>query len=86
MLQAGPEFTRWRAGRPLVEVAPTERPVVVEREGDVLTITLDRPGRHNAVDRALRDGLAEALTIAVLDDSVTVRRAARQRTLVLQRR
>ena len=71
VLQAGPEFTRWRAGRPLVEVAPTERPVVVERDGDVLTITLDRPGRHNAVDRALRDGLAEALTIAVLDDSVT---------------
>ena len=70
VLQAGPEFTRWRAGRPLVEVAPTERPVVVEREGDVLTITLDRPGRHNAVDRALRDGLAEALTIAVVDDSV----------------
>ena len=71
VLQAGPEFTRWRAARPLVEVAPSERPVVVERDGDVLTITLDRPGRHNAVDRALRDGLAEALTIAVLDDSVT---------------
>jgi len=72
LLQAGPEFSAWRRSRASVPVAPVPHPVLVERDGDVVTITLNRPERHNAVDRALRDGLAEALTLAVLDDSVTV--------------
>ena len=32
---------------------------------------LNRPRRHNAVTAALRDGLAEALTLAVVDDTIT---------------
>ena len=37
-------------------------------------MTLNRPRRHNAVTSALRDGLAEALTLALVDTSiVTVR-------------
>lgn len=70
LLQAGPEFTAWRRARPPADVAPTNDPILLNRRDDTLTVTLNRPTRHNALDRRLRDGLAEALTIAVLDDSV----------------
>jgi enoyl-CoA hydratase/carnithine racemase len=43
----------------------------VERHGDQLTITLDRPHVRNALNAAVRDGLDAALQIAVLDPSVT---------------
>src|SRR6185436_15255604 len=46
-------------------------PVLVERVGDELHVTLNRPRRHNAVTAALRDGLSEALTLAAADDSIT---------------
>jgi hypothetical protein len=70
MLQGGAEFARWRAGvEP--ELADDEGPVVrVDRHGDVLTVSLDRPRRHNAITRALRDELCAALQVAVVDDSV----------------
>ena len=32
---------------------------------------LNRPRRHNAVTAGLRDGLAEALTLAAVDDTIT---------------
>jgi enoyl-CoA hydratase/carnithine racemase len=35
----------------------------VARDGDVLSITLTRPDRLNALDAAMRDGLVEALTL-----------------------
>ena len=43
MLQAGPEFAAWRAGRPTTPISDADPTVVVARDGDVLTITLDRP-------------------------------------------
>ncbi len=71
MLQAGPEFRAWRASRPPRPVADEPDPVDVERDGDVLRITLRRPGRHNAVNQArMRDGLAHALGLALADASV----------------
>jgi len=72
LLQGGPEFASWRAGRP-----PRPRsdgpgpPVLVERSGGELDITLNRPHRRNALDATMRDALVEALGIAVLDPSVT---------------
>ena len=45
--------------------------MLADRVGDELRIVLNRPRRHNAVTAALRDGLAEALTLAVVDDSIT---------------
>ena len=42
----------------------------VEREGVCLHITLHRPGRHNAVDAALREHLVEALLVACADPSI----------------
>jgi hypothetical protein len=73
VLQSGPEFTRWRAtqqsGSGAGDIAGTQ-PVVLTREGAVLRIELDRPERHNAFNRAMRDCLSEALALARLDQSI----------------
>lgn len=73
-LQAGPEFAAWRAARerePRSDAPAEEGPVVrLRRERDVLRITLDRPGRHNAFSAAMRDALAEALALALADDTL----------------
>jgi hypothetical protein len=64
VLQSGPEFAAWRGAHPSrvdKDAAPRVR---VTREGDVLSITLARPDRLNALDAAMRDELVEALTLA----------------------
>ena len=70
-LQSGSEFAAWRAENtrkaPVLDPGP---PVIGEREGDTLHITLDRPARHNAFSRAMRDGLSELLALAVADDTI----------------
>ncbi len=72
LLQGAPEFDRWRAGRPGRTVAPSGGPAVrAERCGGELHVTLCRPERRNALDAAMRDGLVEALAVAVADRSVT---------------
>jgi Enoyl-CoA hydratase/isomerase len=70
-LLGGPEFAGWlarRAARPLPP--PSAEPVRVERTGDRLRITLNRPERRNAYGRQVRDALVDALLIAELDDTV----------------
>ena len=70
-LQAGAEFQAWRSSRGDRGLPPDpEPPVLVDRRGDELHVTLNRPHRHNAVTAALRDGLAEALTLAAADDTI----------------
>jgi hypothetical protein len=64
VLQSGPEFAAWRGTRPPRvdnDAAPRVR---VTREGDLLSITLARPERLNALDAIMRDELVEALTLA----------------------
>jgi enoyl-CoA hydratase/carnithine racemase len=74
MLQAGVEFARWRLGASPAspEGSPTRSgaPVLMERAGDWLHVTLNRPGRHNAVDAAVQEGLVEALLVACADPSI----------------
>jgi enoyl-CoA hydratase/carnithine racemase len=70
MLQGGPEFASWRAGRPRRERPEPDEVVHTERIGDRVTITLDRPHVHNAFNSAVRDGLVEALTEAAVDESI----------------
>jgi enoyl-CoA hydratase len=72
MLQAGPEFASWRASRAVrAIVEPTgEAAVLCARTGARLSIELNRPGRHNAFSKALRDGLCEALMLAACDDGI----------------
>ncbi len=70
-LQAGAEFAAWRAERGPTALPPDpEPPVLISRHGDELHVVLNRPHRHNAVTMGLRDGLAEALTLAAADDSI----------------
>lgn len=71
-LLAGPEFAGWLDSRDrrVVPEDPADV-VIVERVEDELRITLNRPGRHNAYNRVLRDQLCDALDIGLLDDSVT---------------
>jgi hypothetical protein len=72
MLLAGPEFARWRAARPRRPEAAAAGPaVLLARAGDRLEVTLNRPDRHNAYDRQMRDGLVEALRLAELDPTIS---------------
>jgi Enoyl-CoA hydratase/isomerase len=71
MLLGGPEFRTWydeRGERPLPGLVA--EPVLVRRDGSRLMITLNRPERRNAYGRQLRDALADALRIALLDAGV----------------
>jgi Enoyl-CoA hydratase/isomerase len=70
VLQSGSEFAAWRAAHPARAERDEGARVRVDRDGDSLTLTLDRPGRLNALDAAMRDELAEALTVAAADPGV----------------
>lgn len=70
-LQGGPEFAAWRASRPRRDRSPEADPVLVERVGDRLTITLNRPAVRNALNTAMRDALVEAFLLPALDPSIT---------------
>lgn len=50
--------------------------VLLTRDGTTLVVTLNRPGVHNAVNTAVRDGLVGAFRLAGLDDDVTEIRLA----------
>jgi enoyl-CoA hydratase/carnithine racemase len=71
MLMAGPEHQRWLAThtrRPIPE--PTAPPVLLAREQDVLRVLINRPERHNAFGRLVRDGLIEAFDLVAADPSI----------------
>jgi enoyl-CoA hydratase/carnithine racemase len=70
-LQAGPEFARWLAERGPARMAELAEPVQVQRDGDVVRISFNRPQRHNAFSTDARAALLEALAVAQLDPSVT---------------
>ncbi len=74
-LQAGPEFAAWRQRQPVRRRPGAEglQTVVVERTGDELVITLDRPEARNALDATMRDQLWDALAVAAADPTLAVR-------------
>lgn len=71
-LLGGPEFARWlqRRGRRPPPPPPPREPVLVAREADRLSVTLNRPERRNAYGREVRDALVHALWLALLDDTI----------------
>jgi enoyl-CoA hydratase/carnithine racemase len=69
MLQGSREHLDWRAARAL-KIGGAAGLVQVTRVGSTLAITLDRPDAGNAIDRTMRDGLAEALALANLDATI----------------
>ena len=69
-LQAGPEFATWLAGRGR-RVRPEEPdpPVLIDDEGTLVRLTLNRPRLRNLFSAAMRDALVEALRgLAAGDD------------------
>ncbi|GLK45363.1 hypothetical protein GCM10017612_32830 [Novosphingobium resinovorum] len=70
-LQGSSEHCKWQAGR--VRAADGRAPgaVLLTREGDAVTVTLDRPDAGNAIDRPMRDALHEAFALANLDTTIT---------------
>ncbi|WP_202124968.1 enoyl-CoA hydratase/isomerase family protein [Actinomadura physcomitrii] len=70
-LLGGAEFARWLASRgPRLLPSDVKDPVLLARDGDVLSITLNRPQRRNAYGRQLRDALVDGLRLALLDDGI----------------
>ena len=71
-LQAGPEFRRWLAAHPPQALpAIDEGPaVLMQREGAVLHLQLNRPSRRNAMSVEMRDALMEALQLVLMDASI----------------
>jgi enoyl-CoA hydratase/carnithine racemase len=71
-LLGGAEFRRWLAGRPRrpPPVPAESPPVLAERDGGTMRITLNRPARRNAYSRELRDALTDALLAVALDHTV----------------
>jgi enoyl-CoA hydratase len=55
-----------------VDQATEAQPVLTERRGNVLVITLNRPEVRNAVNAALAEGVAHALDELDADDSLSV--------------
>ncbi len=70
VLQGSDSHACWLSGRAPSGAAGEPGRVWVARSGDVIDITLDRPEAHNAIDRAMRDALHEAFTVAALDPEV----------------
>ncbi|MFT4265276.1 MAG: enoyl-CoA hydratase/isomerase family protein [Nocardioides sp.] len=70
MLLGGTEFARWRSRRPRRPIPEADEPVLLARAEGRLTVTLNRPERHNAFGAAVRDGLVQALELATLDRTV----------------
>ena len=71
-LQAGPEFARWHSGRtPPAHPPPENGPAaLLARDGDTLSVTLNRPRNRNAMSIEMRDALAEAFTLAGMDRAI----------------
>jgi enoyl-CoA hydratase len=70
LLQGGEEYRAWLKSRPNSGGSSAPGKVNVDRHDDVLTIELDRPWAHNAMDRQLRDDISEAFTLAVVDKDI----------------
>ena len=71
LLLGGPEFARWLADRGAPRHrAPAPSPVLVSRDGDRLSVTLNDPARRNAFSAGLREALLDALLVAEADGSI----------------
>jgi len=71
-LQSGAEHRAWLAALRSPSPRPSTRaePVVLEREGTSLVVTLRRPEVRNAVDAATRDGLVAAFDLGARDTTI----------------
>lgn len=70
LLQGSDEHRDWLDAQPRTEDETGEGRVTMARHGRRLTIMLDNAAHDNAIDRAMRDALHEALELASLDPEV----------------
>lgn len=70
LLQGSAEHATWLDSRPEVSHPLPDGQLIVERNDSVLSVTLDRPQARNAINRALRDQLSEAFSVANLDPQI----------------
>ena len=70
MLQAGPTFRSWLAGRRSSPTPTDEPPVVVSRTDGHLEVELNRPSVRNALNTEMRDQLLTILHMVVADESI----------------
>ncbi|MCW2623073.1 MAG: hypothetical protein JWL64_2675 [Frankiales bacterium] len=71
-LQSGDEHLSWLQDRVRRDPVEVDHPVLLEREGDLLRLRLNRPQRRNAIDRHTREGLLEGLAVAQADPDLLV--------------
>lgn len=75
-LQAGDEHKRWLAQHRSKNIPGPGRengpPIMVEREGDQLTLILNRPESSNAYTVELRDALFEMFNLVELDHTIRI--------------
>ncbi|MEB3031913.1 enoyl-CoA hydratase/isomerase family protein [[Mycobacterium] nativiensis] len=71
VLQAGPEFAQWLAERGPARMPETSEPVLIDRDGDILTLRFNRPQRHNAFNNAMRAALLDGLAVAQGDLAIS---------------
>ena len=75
-LQAGREFREWlsdRRGKRSSRSGEDEAAACrMDRDRGRLDIRLTRPAKHNAFSRAMRDGMCEALQLALADPTIEV--------------
>lgn len=64
-LLRGAEFARWRTTNSDREVRTSRQPVLLDDDGETLTVTLHRPEVHNAYDAGMRDALIDILRSAL---------------------
>ncbi len=72
-LQGSSEYRTWLAGReehPQLVAGGEGEPVLLEREGNVVKATLNRPENRNALSVEMRDALIEVLELVLLDDTI----------------
>lgn len=71
-LQGGREYADWLEQQPARNAAAHDQgpAVLQQREGDSLTLTLNRPNNRNAMSVEMRDALVEALRMVAADESI----------------
>lgn len=70
VLQASADFRAYLAAQPQPLPCTDEDPLLVERQGTQLNITLNHPHRRNAYSVVMRDALYEALLLLASDPGI----------------
>lgn len=71
-LQDGALFRRWLAHRdpPEAVIVTNSDPIIIERKGDHIVATLNRPQQHNSMTMAMREAWNDLLDVVLLDTTV----------------